>query len=122
MCGLLKNYIMSSKFLSRNRKRFLSLLLLSKLSRIEIKSKYSNWILYFFLFIFLNERFFLFAHLHIYFTKLHYHTIYITILKLHTTYILAVLVAYNLYTLFILPTLQETNKQNKTNTEINMYH
>ena len=71
---------------------------------------------------FFIERFFLFAHLHIYFTKLHYHTIYITILKLHTTYILAVLVVYNLYTLFILPTLQETNKQNKTNTKINMYH
>ena len=64
----------------------------------------------------------LFAHLHIYFTKLHYHTTYITILKLHTTYILAVLVVYNVCTLFLLPTLQETNKQNKTNTEINMYH
>ena len=73
---------------------------------------------FFFFFFFLI----LFAHLHIYFTKLHYHTTYITILKLHTTYILAVLVVYNVYTLFLLPTLQETNKQNKTNTEINMYH
>ena len=65
----------------------------------------------------------LFAHLHIYFTKLHYYTTYITILKLHTTQLHPCSTSrLQFHTSFLLPTLQETNKQNKTNTEINMYH
>ena len=67
-------------------------------------------ILFFLLFLFIYLFFFTLSH------HLHYNTQVTHYLHPCSTSHL------QFYTLFILPSLQETNKQNKTNTEINMYH